>query len=503
MIRTKFYTERGVSHILHIRSGQLLHIRSVQLLHTRSVQLLHTRSVQLLHTRSAQLRLVLALVGLMLLVACGGGEKETLSPETTSPLARSPLPVTPATLSPLPAPAPTTAVPVATVTQVVTDERTARQLRVFSQLWETVRDTYVYPDYNGLDWDAVRGRYGARIEAGLEDEAFIDAMQEMIDELGDEHSGFYSPEEVAEEEEQLSGQLDYEGIGIYVTTPGDKVFAVLLHVFPDSPAERAGLQPHDRILKVDGVPVVDEGGAEHLDLLQGPVDSKVRLLVQTPGRDPRVLVMTREQIRAQLPVEAHRILETNVGYLLLPTFWDQTITERVRQALESLMAEGELDGLSRDLRTNGGGLLTEMEGTLAIFTEGELGVFASRDAARPLIVKADPIGRSQELPLVILVGRETESFGEVFSGVLQENGRAQVVGRTTYGNVETLWQVDLEDGSRAWIASEIFRPPSGADWEESGIIPDVEIPVDWDAFTAENDEQLRAALELLLQALGE
>jgi C-terminal peptidase prc len=328
-------------------------------------------------------------------------------------------------------------------------------------------------------------------------------MQEMIDELGDEHSGFYSPEEVAEEEEQLSGQLDYEGIGIYVTTPKDKVFAVLLHVFPDSPAERAGLQPHDRILKVDGLPVVDAGGAEHLDLLQGPVDSQVRLWVQTPGRDPRELIVTREQIHAQLPVETHRILETNVGYLLLPTFWDQTITERVRQALESLMAEGELDGLILDLRTNGGGLLTEMEGTLAIFTEGELGAFASRDAERPLIVKADPIGRSQELPLVILVGRETESFGEVFSGVLQENGRAQVVGRTTYGNVETLWQVDLEDGSRAWIASETFRPPSGADWEESGIIPDVEIPVDWDEFTAENDEQLRAALELLLQALGE
>jgi carboxyl-terminal processing protease len=107
------------------------------------------------------------------------------------------------------------------------------------------------------------------------------------------------------------------------------------------------------------------------------------------------------------------------------------------------------------------------------------------------------------MPIVILVGRETESFGEVFAGVLQENGRAQLVGRTTHGNVETLWQVDLEDGSRAWIASETFRPPSGTDWEERGIVPDVEIPVDWDEFTADNDEQLQAALELLLQPLRE
>jgi carboxyl-terminal processing protease len=98
----------------------------------------------------------------------------------------------------------------------------------------------------------------------------------------------------------------------------------------------------------------------------------------------------------------------------------------------------------------------------------------------------------------VLVGRETESFGEIFSGILQERGRALIVGRLTDGNVETLWRSDLEDGSRAWIASETFRPPNGADWEESGIVPDVEIPLDWDEFTVEADPQLQAALDWLL-----
>jgi carboxyl-terminal processing protease len=440
---------------------------------------------------------ILALAALLLPAACGGAGVSTPSP---SP----PLPSITPTAAPTPAATPSATAtvspptPTATALPTFTNEATARQLRVFTRVWESVRDTYVYPDFNGLDWDAVYRRYRPRIESGLTDEAFYEAMREMIDELGDDHSVFYSPEEVAEEEAELSGQFDYVGIGIYVVTLLDEGYAVLLQVFPGSPAERAGLRPHDRLLVVDGVPVVDEDGMDQLDRLVGPAGSQVRLMVQTPGQEPRERVVRRQRIEGQLQVEAYRLPGTQVGYLSIPTFWDDTIATRVRRALEDLLAEGDLEGLIVDMRINGGGVITALENTLSIFAAGELGAFVSREATRPLVVEANPVGGSQELPLVILVGRETESFGEVFSGVLQECGRARVVGRTTNGNVETLWQVDLEDGSRAWIASETFRPPSGADWEVSGIIPDLEVPLDWDEFTAENDPQLQAALELLL-----
>jgi carboxyl-terminal processing protease len=86
--------------------------------------------------------------------------------------------------------------------------------------------------------------------------------------------------------------------------------------------------------------------------------------------------------------------------------------------------------------------------------------------------------------------------------VLREAGRARIVGRTTLGNVEIVYGYDFEDGSRAWIAQETFRPPSGVDWEQTGIVPDVEVPLDWDEFTAEDDPQLDAALELLGSETG-
>lgn len=435
--------------------------------------------------------LILAVVGMA--CACGNG---TPSPHVAPTLTSTvPLSTAPFTASP----PHTTLMP----TQSVPPETTARQLRVFTQLWEAVRDTYVYPDFNGLDWDALYRRYHARIEAGMEDEIFYQAMREMIGELGDGHSAFNSPQEAAAEEELVSGQLDYVGIGVYLTVLLDKGYAVLLQVFPASPAEQAGLLPHDRILTIDGAPVVDEHQGNQIDLLSGLASSDVRITVQTPGQGPRELVVERARIQTQLLVDAYRLPGTDIGYLLIPSFLDRTMADRVRQALESLMAAGELEGLIVDMRINGGGLDTELRDTLSIFTAGELGAFVSRATERPLVVEANPIGNSHEIPLVLLVGRETESFGEIFGGVLQEQGRALLVGRTTDGNVETLWQVDLEDGSRAWIACETFRPPSGTDWEQSGIVPDIEILLDWDEFTVQDDPQLQAAADWLRQAAGD
>ena len=92
------------------------------------------------------------------------------------------------------------------------------------------------------------------------------------------------------------------------------------------------------------------------------------------------------------------------------------------------------------------------------------------------------------MPLVVLVGTDTVSFGEIFSGVLQDIGRAEIVGQTTLGNVEILHGHNLSDGSLLWLAEERFVPlNSQADWEKTGIVPDVQASADWDTFTFETD----------------
>jgi carboxyl-terminal processing protease len=372
-----------------------------------------------------------------------------------------------------------------------------RHLRIFTQLWEIVYGNYLYPDYNGADWDAIGEEYRARVEEGLTDEEFWLLMDEMLLELDDDHSIFLSPAQADAEDEAQAGELDYVGVGIATATLPEKEYIVILSVLPDSPAERAGLQAHDRLLEIDGTPACcDEEGYDSSYLLYGDEGNSVDIQVQTPGDSPRTVTVKRAHIQSAVPVQVQR-LEGDIGYILIPTFWDETTYERVHRALQQLASEGKLSGLIIDLRINAGGYYVVLRGLLALFADGELGSFVGRTWEQPMRVLGIDVGGSQSVPLAILVGTETASYAEVFSGVLQETGRAQIVGRTTLGNVETMYSYDFEDGSRAWIAEEMFRPPSGADWEKEGIVPDIEIPLDWDEFTADDDAQLEAAIELL------
>ena len=407
-----------------------------------------------------------------------GSAARLTSPYSPTPTLRYvPTPTYPRTLTPTSAPS-----------TGPDSQTTERHLRIFSELWEIVHDEYLYPDYNGVDWETIGQEYRARVEAGLSDELFWITMDQMLVELNDEHSIFLSPPEAAEEDQALSGELDYIGAGIYSTIPLEieKKYTVVLQVFPGSPADQAGLRPHDRILTVDDHPACcDAASYSAMERLSGPEGRQVELEVQTPGEPSRTVSVTLARIQGSLPVET-RMLEGNIGYVLIPTLWDDTLT-----------AEGKMAGLIIDLRTNSGGIDSTLTGLLAFFTDGKLGHFVGRKAREPLFVNGTDISGSQHVPLIILVGRETASFAEVFSGVLYEVGRARLVGRTTLGNVEILYGYDFKDGSRAWIAQETFRPPSGTDWEKTGIIPNVEIPLDWGEFTTANDPQLEAALDLL------
>ncbi len=123
---------------------------------------------------------------------------------------------------------------------------------------------------------------------------------------------------------------------------------------------------------------------------------------------------------------------------------------------------------------NNGGSSTVLEPMLSYFAGGNLGNFISHDEQRALQVKLNDIsGSTSHVPLVVLVGSGTVSFGEIFAGILQDIGRAYLIGTTTDGNVEILWGYDLEDGSQLWLANETFRPLNhpDQDWEKSGIHP--------------------------------
>ncbi|MEW6404950.1 MAG: S41 family peptidase [Chloroflexota bacterium] len=371
------------------------------------------------------------------------------------------------------------------------------QLRVFEEVVGIIEEVYVYPDFNGLNWDSLVAQHRTRIEGGLNTEAFYTEMQTLINELGDEHSALESPVEVAYAESELAGSNDFVGIGIYYLPMVEKQRISILSVFPNSPAAHSGLKPHDSILTVDGLPIV-RNGEEISYLVTGPECTAVVLTVQSPGEGPREMTLVRQRIQSPTLIEARLVATSDgsrIGYIFLPTFYDETIPGQVHDALENF---GALDGLILDNRMNGGGSSSVLEPILAYFASGVLGEYTSRSDTRDMEIDPDPVQNSQAVPLVVLVGRDTASFGEVFSGVLRDAGRAKIIGEATFGNVEVLHGYGLPDGSRLWIAAETFTPRnSQVNWEETGIVPDVQAYADWDTFTFESDPAVAAALTLL------
>jgi carboxyl-terminal processing protease len=357
-----------------------------------------------------------------------------------------------------------------------------------------VEEVYVYPDYNGKDWEGIVARYRDMVETGLETEAFYLEMQNMINELEDEHSSFISPVGVEQSEAELRGEIKFVGVGVYSDVDFERGKIVVISTFPGSPAEYAGLQAHDSILLVDGMPITFETGIRTL----GPECTAVVLTVQSPGESPRDVMLVRSPIVGGVPIDARLVPTTDgskIGYIFIPSFYDETLPPQIENALEEF---GPLDGLILDVRMNGGGSSTVAYPILEFFTDGKLGEFVSRTEARSLTIDANPVHNSQTVPLVVMVSEDTVSFGEIFAGVLRDARGAKITGETSLGNVELLHGYDFDDGSVMWIASETFDSAfSDNDWERDGIVPDIQAYADWDAFHFDTDPSITAALELL------
>jgi C-terminal processing protease CtpA/Prc len=140
----------------------------------------------------------------------------------------------------------------------------------------------VYPDFNGLDWNAINQEYRQIIASGLTNDQFYLAMSDVITRLGDDHSFFLDPQQVAKLEAKLMGEYDYVGIGALVSAVPERERAVILAVISGSPAEEAGLQPRDNILSVDGIPILNDDGFLQ-DIVRGPEGTTITIVVQSPG----------------------------------------------------------------------------------------------------------------------------------------------------------------------------------------------------------------------------
>ena len=401
--------------------------------------------------------------------------------------------ITDADLVVQPQPQPTLPPPTA-----VDPQTTDAQLQVLDALSTAVQDNYVDPNLRGLDWTALVETYRARIQSGLTDDDADVVLNALIGELGDNHSYVDSPTDVANEEAEQAGQASYVGIGALFAPVPQSHSAVVVMTLPGSPAEDAGLLPHDSVVAIDGQPVPDDA-KQAIARFRGTPGSQVELTIDRPNQGQLTVDIVRAAVSGSLPEPACVVPGTGVGYIMLPNLLDTTMPDRVFAAVSAMASQSGLRGLVIDNRLDTGGLGSVLTAILGLFVNGKVGTFAAHGGQRDVTVDEHDINGSQSLPLVVLVGQETVSFGEVMSGVLQGFDGAKVVGTTTQGNVEILSQYELPNGWRTWLAHEVFVPAQASygPWEDTGIIPDVHVPTRWDLFTEANDPALAAAVDSL------
>jgi carboxyl-terminal processing protease len=373
------------------------------------------------------------------------------------------------------------------------------QQSTLEESFELIRETYVYTDFNGLDLDGEQARMTTLIAAGISDAQFHREMSALVERFDDRHSVFMSPDEVKEDEERQNRSGGFQGIGVVTEVSRDKRYLVVLYVYASSPAADAGIRTHDRILTIDGQPSVDASGASQVLKLRGEAGTTVNVELQSPRAQPRTLSITRGLVVRALPVEA-RLLPgpKKIGYLKVPTLSEDAVYKDMRAQLRKLMEDnGEaLDGIVLDLRNNPGGSYLNAIALLGHFLpDGAYGTLIKRgEPDEPFAVNSLTYGNSDTAPLIVLTNHNTVSFAEISAAAIQRSGRGRVLGQRTRGNIELVRSNDLRHGARLMLAEQTYRPASGANWEGVGLQPDIEIDLDWENMTDEDDAMLKAAI---------
>jgi len=435
----------------------------------------------------------------------GSAEAASLAPSVAARSASAAPSPAPQRLLPLPSPAPASPVPAAVTPTPVVPQPTptlaaldsTKRAELFDRVWSAVDSHYIDADKGGVDWKAIKAEYRPQALAAASMPIFYDTLTRMVSELGDRHSRFEDPQRAFAQRALASGEDAYVGVGV-LTVPVEDGLLVTT-VFENSPAAEAGIARRDVVVAVDGRPV------SHADTrLGGEQGSPVTLTVRSPDGAERAVTLRCRAVVAHYLPEAYLLPDTRVGYVLIQSFWPQNTAADTTAALERLLDQhGELDGLIVDVRGNGGGWRTVLEGVLGNFVAGEVGTFFGQNNSYALSVAAGPLRRRLDgVPLVVLVDGETESYAEVFAAVLQAEGRAEIVGAPSAGNTETIFAYDFEDGSRLWIAQEGFRLSNGDDLEGRGVAPDRALEVDWTRFSERRDPHIVAALEMLATTAG-
>jgi carboxyl-terminal processing protease len=311
----------------------------------------------------------------------------------------------------------------------------------------------------------VEKNYVEPVNTGKVIQGAINGMLETLD----PHSNFMPQEMFKEMQTETRGS--FEGLGFEITIR-DKVLTVVAPI-EDTPAFRAGIQPGDQIVRIEGKSTRDMNLLDAVKRLRGPRGTQVTITIMRSGfAEPQDFTITRDVI----PIRSvrSRVLEEGYGYIRVNQFIEKTHSD-LKKALEQLEGkEGKLKGLVLDLRNDPGGLLEQavkvtdefLESGLIVYTEG-------RVEGQKMKFYAQKKDRVRDYPMIVLVNAGSASASEIVAGALQDHGRAVILGTQTFGKGSVQTIIPLEDGSALRLTTARYYTPKGRSIQAQGITPDI------------------------------
>ena len=329
------------------------------------------------------------------------------------------------------------------------DENTYEQLKLFGDVFERVRASYV--------------------EEVSDEELMEAAINGMLSSL-DPHSSYLDADSFQDMQVQTKGS--FGGLGIEVTM--ENGFVKVVSPIDDTPAFKAGIEAGDFITHLDGEPVLGLTLSEAVDKMRGEVGSDIELTVRRGEQEPFDVTITRDIVRIQ---SVRSRVEGNVGYLRVTAFNQQTYPG-LEDAIAEIKAElgDDLIGYVLDLRNNPGGLLDQAIAVSdAFLEEGEVVSTRGRTEDDSSRYNAESGDLADGLPVIVLINGGSASASEIVAGALQDHGRAIVMGTQSFGKGSVQTIIPLPGHGAMRLTTQRYYTPSGTSIQATGIVPDIEV----------------------------
>jgi carboxyl-terminal processing protease len=326
-----------------------------------------------------------------------------------------------------------------------------KELRTFTDVFANIKNNYVEP---------------------VDDKELIDnAVRGMLSGL-DPHSAYLDAESY--EELQVGTTGEFGGLGIEVGM--ENGFVKVIAPIDDTPAQKAGVEAGDLIIRLDDTPVKGMTLKEAVDLMRGKPGTSITLTIVREGHDkPIKAVITRAVIKVK-SVKS-RLLDSGFGYLRITQFQSGT-GETLLEAISKLKkdAGGSLKGIVLDLRNNPGGVLNAAVDVADAFIDKGLVVYTEgRTEDSRVEFPASPGDVLNGAPIVVLVNVGSASASEIVAGALQDHKRAIIMGSKTFGKGSVQTVLPMNDGSALKLTTARYYTPSGRSIQAVGIVPDIQL----------------------------